>query len=110
NDTKVLDRINNLIQEAIHNTEYYSKNSHLYPRLNSIEDIKKIPILKKEIFKQLNDSFISKKSNKWNSYSFKTSGSTGTPLYGKLDLQELRARFLVVLSSQKELGIDYSKR
>src|SRR5690606_22479088 len=110
NDTNVVERINNLIREAIENTEYYKLNKDLYPKLERIEDIKKLPILKKDILKNNNDRFISKLATKSNSYSFKTSGSTGTPLYGKIALEDLRERFLIVLASQKSEGIDYSKR
>lgn len=110
NDNGVVERINNIITEAVNNTDYYSKNKQYFPLLQTIEDIKNLPVLKKDIFKKENDSFISTKASNSNSYSFKTSGSTGTPLYGKISLQELRERFLVVLASQRDSGIDYSKR
>lgn len=109
NDENVVERINKLIKDAIDNTEYYGRLKYDYLPLKTIDDIRKLPILKKEVLKKENNKFISKLSTSKNSYSFKTSGSTGTPLAGKVSLIDLRKRFLVVLASQKKEGIDYSQ-
>ncbi|NMC99170.1 MAG: phenylacetate--CoA ligase family protein [Bacteroidales bacterium] len=109
NDGNVVERINNLINHAIENTNYYKENKHYYPNIKTLEEIRNLPVLKKEILKKQNVDFISLKSNFLNSYSFKTSGSTGTPLKGKIALKDLRKRFLVVLAALKSEGIDYSK-
>lgn len=108
NDRQTLKRINNLINEAVQNVPYYSENKSAYKPLNKITDLQNLPVLKKSTLKQENSKFISKKSNLFNSYKFKTSGSTGTPLKGAISNKELQTRFKIFLMSLKREGIDYS--
>ncbi|WP_316790882.1 hypothetical protein [Pedobacter frigoris] len=109
NDDLVVERINRLISYATANVPYYRKNKDLYIPLKTVKDLERIPILKKSTLKEHNGDFISVEANKYNSYSFKTSGSTGTPLYGAIKNSELRTRFEMFLTSLKIEGIDYSR-
>ena len=108
NDEYTVDRINKLLSDAVLNVPYYRENKENYQPISNINDIKNLPVLRKKILKEHNDKFISEKSNRYNSYYFKTSGSTGTPLWGAISLKELRVRFDVFLASLKSEGIDYS--
>lgn len=110
NDNNVEKRINNLINEAINNVPYYIENKHKYTRINSIDELRKLPILKKPIFKSRNKDFISKKSNYFNSYFFKTSGSTGTPIKGAFKNKDINIRFMTFLAALKTCNIDYSNK
>ncbi len=109
NDDQTLQRINSLIEEAVKNVPYYMENNSNYQPLMRIEDIKNLPVLNKSTLKQHNDKFISKKSHRFNSYKFRTSGSTGTPLKGAIKIEELKKRHKIILTSYKREGIDYSK-
>ena len=108
NDQNTLDRINYLLKEAVNNVPYYQENKDKYQPISTMEDLKNIPVLKKSTLKKYNDKFISKKSNRFNSYKFRTSGSTGTPLKGSILIKELRARHILILTSFKHQGINYS--
>ncbi|WP_417873718.1 hypothetical protein [Xanthomarina gelatinilytica] len=110
NDDKTLERINGLIEYAVEHVPYYIENKEKYFKLNSIEDLKKIPVLHKETFRKNNTMFISKQVTKNNSYSYKTSGSTGTPLMGYTSIKDLRSRFESFLISLNKEQIDYSSR
>lgn len=110
NDGHVLERINALIATATANVPYYIENKAQYPKLESVADLKKLPILYKQTLKSRNKDFISRLSNSSNTYFFKTSGSTGTPLEGGISLTELHHRFLAFLSSLKMAKINYSHR
>ena len=110
NDDKTLERINELIEYAVEYVPYYIENKEKYYKLNSIEDLKKIPVLQKETFRKYNKKFISKQVKKKNSYSYKTSGSSGTPLKGYTSIRDLRSRFENFLISLEKEQIDYSSR
>lgn len=110
NDDKEIDRINKLIKTAAENVPYYIENKEKYREVNSLEDLRNIPILDKPTFKRRNKEFVSKLSNSSNTYYFKTSGSTGTPLEGGISLVELNNRFFTFLASLKTNDINYSKR
>lgn len=109
NDRCTLNRINSLIRYATENVPYYQKNKEQYKVIKSISDLDKIPVLKKSMLKEHNVEFISKQVNRFNSYSFRTSGSTGTPIIGYVKNSELRLRLTMFLTSLKMSGIDYSK-
>ena len=52
--------------------------------------LKRLPVLKKDILKNKMRNLYLQNQIIYNSYSFKTSGSTGTPLKGKIFLNDLR--------------------
>ena len=110
NDDNEIDRINKLIKTAIENVPYYIEHKEKYTQINSLDDLKSIPILDKPTFKKRNKEFLSKLSNSSNTYYFKTSGSTGTPIEGGVSLVELNNRFFTFLASLKKNNINYSNR
>ncbi|MFD0939113.1 phenylacetate--CoA ligase family protein [Pedobacter boryungensis] len=109
NDDLTLTRINNLIKYATNNVPYYIKNRADYQTIKTLNDLEKIPVLKKGTLKEHNKDFISREANRFNSYSFKTSGSTGTPIFGAIKNSELKMRSLMFLTSLKIAGINYSR-
>lgn len=109
NNENLLERINSLILYATYNVPFYIDNKHHYKPIKSLKQLNEIPVLKKQTLKQHNLDFISKQKSFFNSYSFKTSGSTGTPIFGSIRNSDLRKRFTMFLISLKLEGIDYSK-
>tara|TARA_R100000306_G_scaffold15437_1_gene19753 strand:+ start:115 stop:1461 length:1347 start_codon:yes stop_codon:yes gene_type:complete len=109
NDINTVARINNLINEAVENVPYYQENKAQYKPISSLDELKNLPVLNKDVLKTQNEKFISKKSNRFNSYYFRTSGSTGTPLKGAISLKDLRKRLSFFLISLKHENIDYSR-
>lgn len=110
NDCNEVERVNQLIETAVKNVPFYKENKEQYHQIDSISQLQELPILKKSILRERNTDFISLKSNKRNTYYFRTSGSTGTPLKGAVSLDDLHARFNTFLASLKLQNIDYSKR
>src|SRR5690606_1602309 len=90
NDENTVPRINKLLRYATTHVPYYRRNKHLYNQIETLEDLKKIPILKKSVLKEFNSDFISEQRTKFNSYNFRTSGSTGTPITGAIKSSELK--------------------
>jgi phenylacetate-CoA ligase len=109
NDHSTLTRINLLLAYATEHVPYYRKNKAKYQQIMSINEIEKIPILQKAVLKQQNEDFLSDEVTSFNSYSFKTSGSTGTPLYGAIKNSELKTRSLMFLTSLKMANINYAR-
>lgn len=107
NDDKELSRFNKLLVYAKTNSSFYAGNKN-YRKLKSLDDIASIPILEKKILRADSQKFISKEATVFNSKSFRTSGSTGTPLEGKIKTKDLQKRFDMVLSSFCDMGIDLS--
>lgn len=107
NDERVYTRINKLVAEAIKETVYYQVKCDQY-QFSNFEEFYELPILNKKDIQRNAPDFISSKSHFFNSYHFKTSGSTGTPLEGEASLNDLRKRFFVFLQSLLNNGIDYS--
>jgi phenylacetate-CoA ligase len=82
-----LTKINILLQEVLHNNEFYKKfyiSNNLNPnfKLNNLDDLKQIPILYKDIFRlnAKNEKFISKNYSISNLEKHNTTGSTGSPI------------------------------
>src|SRR5690606_22633636 len=109
NDNLVVERINLLIEYATKHVPYYIKNKQMYKKINDISELSDIPVLLKSTFKEQNNDFISPECNRWNSFKFRTSGSTGTPLRGAISNNDLQKRFKIFLFALKEEGIDYSR-
>ena len=107
-EDSVLDSINKAIENAVENVPYFQKKKELYKKLEKAEELKKLPVLLKKDIKENNNEFLSKDITSRNSYQFKTSGTTGTPIYGFIKLKDLKKRQLTVLASMKNFGINYS--
>lgn len=107
-EDSVLDSINKAIENAVENVPYFQKKKELYKKLEKVENLKKLPVLLKKDIKQNNNEFLSKEVTSRNSYQFKTSGTTGTPIYGFINLKDLKKRQLTVIASMKNFGINYS--
>jgi phenylacetate-CoA ligase len=77
-------KLKRLITHAYNNVPYYKDlmlKSGLAPKdINSIEDIKRLPILTKQIIKETNSKIKSTDFKKRNVLEASTSGTTGTPL------------------------------
>jgi phenylacetate-CoA ligase len=70
------------------------------------QQLKSLPLQSKADFKTRASSFRHPASRMWNSLSFKTSGTTGSPLQGTIARRDLRHRFLNLLAWYHELGLD----
>jgi phenylacetate-CoA ligase len=78
-ERKVLDLVKYAIVNVPFYSEYCSKNNIGQQDFNTIEDLKKLPIIKKIDVANNTYKFLSKKGNKIR-FKLKTSGTTGTPL------------------------------
>jgi len=103
------DKLKGLIKYAINNVEYYKERKALYKTPSDLEDIDNYPLLEKLDLRSNLDKVVSKEANSRNSVSFKTSGTTGTPLCGRIKISDLQLRFIVVLKSMNDFGLDLSK-
>lgn len=110
NSGKSLEHLNGLIEYAVKHVPYYRDRKNDYPTLHSLDELDKLPILYKDTFKKNNHEFLSDEITRFNSYKFRTSGSTGTPLKGAIKNIDLKERLHTFLISLKKEGIDYSKR
>jgi len=100
------ERLNNLIQYAIEHSDYYVDKKEFYHKLDSIDDISKLPILEKNILKSNIEKFYSSKINKTNSRTLYTSGSTGSPMRIKVSVKDLQLRFRLLLKTMIDFGYD----
>ena len=75
-----------------------------------VEMLGHLPLLPKADFKARSAEFVSPKANALNSVGFRTSGSTGSPLRGRIARADLRHRFLNLLAWYRELGLDVNMR
>lgn len=105
----ILGNINDLMRYAKKNVPYFIDRKDEYIELESIEDIKNLPIISKKTLKENSEKFLSKDVNFFNATDFKTSGTTGTPMRGKIRIKGLQKRYKAVLSSLVECGFDISK-
>lgn len=84
-------KLRSLIKDAYHNVPYYRKIMKLHGiklrDIDSVEDLEKFPVLKKEHIKNHFQQLISKKHKKILLRHGHTSGTTGTPLDVKYDIQ-----------------------
>lgn len=82
-------KLQDLIEHAYKNVPYYTevmKERGLQPKdITTVEDLKKLPILTKEIFKEnYPQKLISKDISKYKILNRSSSGSTGTPIQYKM--------------------------
>ncbi len=108
-----LNKINQVLNDAQQNSLFYQefyKNS--LTKLNSLEDIKKLPILKKDIFKKSiqENTILCNGYDKKNLDCGHTTGSTGTPLEMCFDKECTSKRSLVQSRLWKDMGILPYKR
>lgn len=78
-----LKKINEILQYAYDNTEYYRKlldDNKINPRIRKFSDLKKIPVLTKQSVNKNKESLISKKYQKKDLIRNTTGGSTGIPM------------------------------
>jgi len=94
--TYQIDRINELVHFAKKNNKFYN---YLYKNIdfeiNKIDDIKKLPILKKEDFKTASSEILSINFKKDELRCASTTGSTGTPLTICFDNECVKKRLIV---------------
>lgn len=107
NDDYNLKKINRLINYSRNNCDFFKNNKSYFP-LKDIDQLKKIPIIKKGVFKKNIKIFYSDQISTYNSLSFKTSGSTGTPIKGFIKNSDLKKRFLIILKTMIDSGFDFS--
>lgn len=110
NEQENVEKINKLLYDATNNTKFYKVRSNYYQKLDEINDLNQIPILEKEIIKKNNNEFISSNVSIFNAIKFKTSGTTGTPMYGFIRKKDLRKRFKIILKTMCLSGFDIQKK
>lgn len=108
-----LQRINEIVKNARENSDFY-KNFYadIDFELKSLDDIKKLPVLKKHIFKEAvqNNTLLSKGYNKKDLSCGHTTGSTGVPLQMCFDKNCINKRILVQARLWDEIGaLSYKK-
>lgn len=110
-DTWQLDQLKALIQQAYHHTVYYREvfdKLGLTPDdINSIADIKKLPVLTKDIIKSRFDDFVPDNIQLFKHRFSSTGGSTGTPF--KFIVDENTWGFITAMKihSWKKTGYHY---
>jgi len=102
------DQLKQILNHCNDNVPYYGKLFAKYgfnPKIQSFDDVKKLPLLTKDIIYDNFDDFISKNYN-GNKILFKTSGSTGSRLkfYGENSMYKKEAAY--ILHSFKSHGGD----
>jgi len=84
-------RLSLLIKHSYENVSYYHelfKSNGIYPDdIKKIKDLKKIPILTKDIIRENKQKLLSKNYSKFSPSQAQTSGTTGVPLVFYLDQQ-----------------------
>jgi phenylacetate-CoA ligase len=84
-------KLKELVKHAYNNVPYYKQlfdNHSISPHdINTLDDLKKIPILTKDIARANQDQLISKNHNRRNIKTGKTGGTTGVPLIFLSDTQ-----------------------
>jgi phenylacetate-CoA ligase len=108
-----LNRINEIVKYAKTNSPFYKgfyKNINL--ELKSLSDIKKLPILKKEIFKQAlkKGKILSKEFEEKDLQCGYTTGSTGMPLKMCFDKECIKKRSIVQYRLWKKMNLFPYKR
>jgi phenylacetate-coenzyme A ligase PaaK-like adenylate-forming protein len=94
-----------IMDVARNEIEYFSENE-IYKEEVDFSSISKLPVLDKIIVKQQCSKFINKNCS--NSRSFRTSGSTGSPMTGQLDVAYLKKRYRIYLKLLTKLEVDFS--
>ncbi|HIP13704.1 MAG TPA: phenylacetate--CoA ligase family protein [Arcobacter sp.] len=102
----LLDRINKFSEYATSHTVYYKSKKNEYPKLNSLDEITKWPLLEKEVLKAETETFYSSEIDSSNSRTLHTSGSTGSPMKIKVSVSDLQLRFRLLLKTMIEFGYD----
>ena len=108
-----LSKINDILKNAKENSEFYKKfYKKNYIKLKTLQDIKQLPILKKELFKNSirENTILSSKFNKQDLNCGHTTGSTGTPLEICFDKKSLKLKSQVQRRLWKNMGILPYKR
>jgi phenylacetate-CoA ligase len=107
--TDELEKLKALIVHAVTNVEYYKNLKDNYAIPQEFKNIEDFPILEKVTLRTNLDRIVSKQADSKNSVIFKTSGTSGTPLRGRIKVSDLQLRFRIVLKSMNLYGIDLSK-
>ncbi len=111
NDKQVSSRIKLLINYAVNNTIYYGcSEDYCLISSSDVVNLNSYPLLGKVTLRTKTDEFISKQRNRFNSYTYRTSGTSGASLSGYISKKELKSRFDVVLQSYKHNDIDDSSK
>lgn len=108
-----LERINEILRYARENSPFYSQiYKDSISSLNTLDDIKRLPILKKEVFKKAiqENTILCKGFNKSDLHCGHTTGSTGTPLEVCFDNECVNKRKLVLDRLNRDMRILPHKR
>lgn len=101
-------KLQDLIEHAYHHVPYYRilfDENNISPKdIQNTDDLKKIPVLTKQILRERYQDLIADDSNKYNPYINKTSGSTGTPLRFVQDKNTSIARFAFFWRAKRMAG------
>lgn len=106
-------KLSHLISHAYRNIPYYNtvfKQKGLSPNdFNSVDDLKKLPVLKKEIVRKYCDSLIAKNMGSKKLIKLNTSGTTGKTLSISVDIESRRREYAFITRSQIWAGLNNGK-
>jgi phenylacetate-CoA ligase len=103
-----------LIEYSYYNVPYYTKlfnKNSIHPfDINSIDDIRKIPLLTKDIIRLHNDELISSAIDVRRALVLNTSGTTGKPLTVYVDKESRRKEYAFIARSQIWAGLENGRQ
>lgn len=88
-----LKKINELLSYATAKVPYYRTHRERYKRIERLGDIGQLPLFSKNDFRSNAAALVSEEASWWNAQSFRTSGTTGAPMTGRVSLHDLRLRY-----------------
>ncbi len=110
-DLYQLKALNDIVEFAIENTEYYSKAAaNEFKRLNSIDELQKIPVLTKETILKNYEQFVSRAEEHSSLLTVHTTGTTGTPLAVKCDSRSRQINYAFFDNYLQSIGLDSDKK
>ncbi len=108
------DKVRYIVKHAYETVPFYKKWYDEYnvdiTKIKTVEDLKYLPILKKEMVRENNDQFLSSKINKSKTIIVKTSGTTGTPLRIYFTKEALALQWAIWWRHKARFGIHIGDR
>lgn len=103
--------LNDIVEFAVQNTEYYSKAAEEgFKRLNSIDELQKVPVLTKQTILENYEQFVSRAEEHKSLLTVHTTGTTGTPLAVKCDNQSRQINYAFFDNYLQSIGLDSDKK
>ena len=102
------------LERARKDSPYYARvlpeRRELESAAGPAEILSRLPLMPKSLFKEQARKIISRRANIFNSVGFRTSGTTGMPLTGRLARRDLRNRYVALREWFRGSGADLSMR